>query len=195
MRDVLRSIKVFVREKRRAHRRFVRKLSRRDRKLYEAFVFLLKFTCVALPMHIVIWMNVDMAPLQEITAEMVTTLLNLLGFNAVHNGISIYMDGIRIEIIRDCTGWKSFMAVCGLVIATPKASWRDRITAILAGALVIAAVNLIRLVTTILVGVAYGIKVMEVVHIHLWRWGLTGAIVLYWYFWYRKVVLKKRKWG
>ncbi len=193
MGDVLRSIKAFVREKRRAHRRFVRKLSRRDRKLYEALVFLLKFTCVALPMHLIIWMNVDMTSLQEITAGMVITVLNLLGFNAVHDGISIYINGMRIEIIRDCTGWKSFMAVCGLVIATPDASWKDRITAILAGALVITAANLIRLVTTILVGVAYGIKVMEVVHIHLWRWGLTGTIVLYWYLWYKKVVLKKRK--
>ncbi len=177
-------------------RKFVENLSERDKKLYEVLIFLIKFTMTAGLLHFLLWMNVDMTWLQEIVAGCVAHVLNLVGYAAIANGVIVHASGVSVEIIRDCVGWKSFLAIFGLIIASPRVRWEHRLAGILGGALIIFVMNIMRLVTTIMVGIKYGTDLMDVVHIHLWRWGLTAVVIAYWYVWYLKcssVIGDKRK--
>jgi exosortase/archaeosortase family protein len=163
------------------------------RKLWAVALFLVKFNLLAIPMYLVLWLNLSYPPLQIFLTDLVCRTLNFLGYDAalVNSPISLVplisvSDQLpKIQISWDSTGWKSLYALAALTIATPFATIKGKAKFLAVGLLLLFVLNFVRILTTILTAVNYGFQYFEVVHTLLWREGLILAVVLLWYWWLR----------
>ncbi len=162
-----------------------------QKKLWNIFIFLLRFLVLAIPLHVLLWLNFDAHMLQVVTVNSVSFLLSL--FNVTHRVIDVFLivdPGSvpwTIEIIKDCVGWKSFMAVCALIFAVRKVSAKKRIKGILIAAPIIFAGNIFRIFTSIYLSVTFGYKWFDFIHNILWQWGLIALVILIWWVWLEKI--------
>jgi exosortase/archaeosortase family protein len=155
----------------------------RQEKLFELVKFFSRLLLVGLFFRLILWIYPDTSGFQAFTAEIITFIMNLIGYNFSVEGFRILTSGVDYIITQDCTGWKSGMALIGLVYAsTGKLMKHCRFLAL--GLLGIFVANLIRVVTTIMLADA-GIISFDIVHGFLWRWGLTAVVFAIWAFWYR----------
>ena len=152
-------------------------------KLWSVFLFLLKFSLFAGILHFLLWLNLDTTGLQETVANAVARILRALGYDASSDGAVVRVDSFGMEIIRDCLGWKSVLALLGLIFATPSICIKSRIYGALIGTAVILSANMVRLVTTAIIGVKLGYEGFELVHMFLWRWGLMAVVLACWLIW------------
>lgn len=157
-----------------------------QKKLWTSLVFLFTFTALALPLHLVLWLNLDTTSIQEITASNTAFFLNLFGQDVRQDGILIYTSTFIFEFIRDCTAWKSILAFLALVVATPFVTGKSKLIALLWGIPSIYAINLVRTVSTIYIGIVNP-ETVKVVHTLFWREGLILVIFAMWYLWFRNV--------
>ena len=162
-----------------------------QKKLWNIFIFLLRFLVLAIPLHVLLWLNFDAHILQVVTVNSVSFLLSL--FNVSHRVIDVflivYFGSVpwTIEIIKDCVGWKSFMAVCALIFAVRKVSAKKRIKGILIAAPLIFIGNIFRIFTSIYLSMALGYKWFDFIHNILWQWGLIALVILIWWLWLEKI--------
>ncbi len=155
-------------------------------RLWNALVFLLRFTVLAIPFHMVIWTNFDAYFLQAIVAKAVSYLLSLSGAFVSQAGNFLYIETPSlwtVEIIKDCVGWKSFLAFTGLIFAVRGASAKTRIAGVLLGAPVIFFGNIIRIYTSIYASLIFGVEKFSLIHDVLWQWGMILLVLLVWLFW------------
>ncbi len=158
-----------------------------QKKLWIMFIFLLKFSIFAVILHFLIWMNINTVPIQKFTASVVAFCLNLIGYEATANGVFVKMGEWGVEIIRDCVGWKSFLAFTGLIFATPAVTMRKRFVGVVFALIIIFISNIIRLMTTIIIGFSYGYDAFQMTHLFLWRWGLMFVVLVGWVVWMKKM--------
>jgi exosortase/archaeosortase family protein len=171
------------------------------RKLWAVAVFLIKFNLLAIPMYLVLWLNLSYPPLQVFLTDLVCRSLNFLGYGAALVGsqtstvplIFISDQLPKIQISWDSTGWKTLYALAALTIATPYATMKRKAKFLAAGLPLLFVLNFLRILTTISVAVNYGFQYFEVVHTLLWREGLIFAVVLLWYLWLRGIKYKAKK--
>lgn len=159
----------------------VERLTERQRRLLAAFRFLVVFTLLASPLYLLIAVGWEGTWLRQGMAAASTPILRVLGVEAVRNGAFIDAGTFLINVTRDSTGWKSALALTALIIATP-ASWRRRIQGIAIGVVVIAAANVLRIVTMVYASVVHQAP-YELLHTVLWRWGLTLVVLGAWLVW------------
>jgi len=161
--------------------------------LWNLFLFLTTFAVLALVLHFLVWVNWNPISVQIFHASVVSKILNLLGLNTFHSGTFIHVSGFGlVEIVKDCLGWKSMVALLGLIIATRKISWKNKVLGFLWGVVIIFIGNIVRLTTTIYSVVKLNIN-FELVHSLIWQWGLTLLIILIWFFWMRMSLSKSKK--
>jgi exosortase/archaeosortase family protein len=160
-----------------------KKLIEKQKKLQDTLIFLIKFSLFAVVLHFLLWINIDTLPLQKTTAELVAFILSLIGYESVSQGTIVKTDSWGIEIVRDCLGWKSMLAVLGLVFATPNVEVRRKLLGALFGISIVFIANIARLVTTAIVGVKFGYSGFEMTHLFLWRWGLMVVVLSGWWIW------------
>ncbi len=162
-----------------------------QKKLWNIFIFLLRFLVLAIPLHVLLWLNFDAHILQVVTVNSVSFLLSL--FSVSHKVIDVflivYFGSVPwpIEIIKDCVGWKSFMAVCALIFAVRKVSAKKRIKGILIAAPIIFTGNIFRIFTSIYLSVTFGYKWFDFIHNFLWQWGLIALVIVIWWVWLEKI--------
>jgi exosortase/archaeosortase family protein len=164
-----------------------RKLQKRIRKLLTILLFLIKFNLLAIPMYLIIHLNLSFQPLQNFLASLTKISLNLLGYYAIQQDslvITTSKDQLySIEVSWDSTGWKSMYAILALTISTPIKSWKRKLKFMAISIPTIFLINFLRILTTILVTLHYGFNYFEIVHTFLWREGLILAVVCIWSFW------------
>jgi len=171
------------------------------KKLWVVALFLIKFNLLAIPMYLVLWLDISYPPLQFFLTDLVYRALNFLGYNAalvtsptsIVPLISVSDQFPKIQISWDSTGWKSLYALAALTIATPFATIKGKVKFLAVGLPLLFALNFIRILTTILAAINYGFQYFEVVHTLLWREGLIFAVVLLWYLWLRGIKYKVKK--
>jgi len=164
-------------------KRITKKFNNTQMQLWNIFIFLMIFASSALILHLLIWINWNPVMLQKIDAWLVSKILNLIGINTIWIGTYIKISGFGlIEIIKDCLGWKSFIALTSLIVASNFVSWKNKLLGIFFGMIFVFIINIIRLVTTFYLATKQIIS-FEVIHSILWRWGLTLFILLFWYIW------------
>jgi exosortase/archaeosortase family protein len=171
------------------------------KKLWAVALFLIKFNLLAIPMYLVLWLNLSYPPLQIFLTDLVYGTLNFLGYNAtlvtssvsVVPLISISDNYPKIQISWDSTGWKSLYALAALTIATPSATIKRKAKFLAVVLPLLFVLNFTRILTTILVAVNYGFQYFEIVHTLLWREGLILVVVLLWYLWLRGIKYKVKK--
>lgn len=124
-----------------------------------------------------------------VTGNTVATaeILELLGCSIARSGPYIQdlrPGGFGIEVIGECTGIQVLVILISLTLAFP-APWPARLRGLALGALGIAAVNLLRLVTLFLLGSRFPESFHEI-HVYAWQGLFIVLVVTYWYGWARR---------
>lgn len=163
-------------------RKELRKSRDEQQQLWETTEFLAKLLAVGLVFRAILYFNPDTLFLQEQLAGTIHYLLELAGYSFELQGALIVGSPDSYYITRDCLGWKSMSAFVALVFASAD-SWRQEIKFMAAGALFIALLNIIRVLSTIVLSEA-GIISFEIIHSFLWKWGMTLAVLALWYLWF-----------
>lgn len=161
--------------------------------------FLIKFNLLAIPMYIILFLGIEFYPLQVALTDLVHWVITALGYEAVKNGIMLtfvnppFMATVIMGI--DCTAWKSMYALAALMLASPVANDRKKLKYIILGVLFVFVLNIIRLVTTVLIGYQFGMDYLDIVHTLLWREGIIFAVIAIWLLWIKKqkVIFRKRQ--
>ncbi len=167
------------------------RLDSRQKALWNVLVFLLRFLALALPFHVLLWLNFDAHFLQVFTARSVSVLLSV--FNVQHTSFDIFLviplEDVQwtIEIIKDCVGWKSFLAVCGLVFAVRGVGFQRRIIGVLFALPLIYVGNVVRIFSSIYLTRIFGYASFEVIHGILWQGGMIALILAIWIFWLDRI--------
>lgn len=97
---------------------------------------------------------------------------------------TIIHEGKAIGIDRACTGYRSFFALMGLVLAVPAIKRKKRIKGILMALAVVYLANIIRLVTTFYLSDIFG---FDLVHGLMWREGMIAVVFISWIFWLKNL--------
>lgn len=172
-------------------RRLISGFSSAQMKLWNVLVFLLRFLVLAIPLHILLWLNFDAHVLQVVTVNSVAFLLSLAGVSYEVMDVFLLVDCgsfvWTIEIIKDCVGWKSFMAVSGLMFAVRKVALRRRMIGILAAMPLIYIGNTFRIFTSIYLSILFGYEWFDFIHNVLWQGGLIALVIAIWWVWLEKV--------
>ncbi|MBD3155783.1 MAG: hypothetical protein GF368_03955 [Candidatus Aenigmarchaeota archaeon] len=154
--------------------------------LKEVFVFLVKFNLLLLPFYAVIYFDINFYGLQAAFASFIGSILRLLGYSPQVSDIFIYVGDLPIDISRDCIGWKSMYSLLALVLASPgKLKNKGKFLGIWIPSLLV--LNVFRVLIIILIGLNFGVKVLEITHKYIWQEIMIIAIIVIWYFWLKKV--------
>src|SRR3989338_6829650 len=152
--------------------------------LFSVVKFLVKFNLLAIPLYIVLALNIDFYWLERMTAEIVFLLLKIIGLNPAISNIVITIpveNGTWAAVINSaCTGWKSAYLFFALVAATPY-SLRSRAWEMVFLPLIMAA-NIARIVFMFWVA-STNLSYFEVVHAVVWAWGMALLVVGLWALW------------
>ncbi|MDY6776802.1 MAG: exosortase/archaeosortase family protein [Candidatus Nanohaloarchaea archaeon] len=162
--------------------RLKERMSDRQARMFDSFVFLVKFTALAAPLYLILGSGWNAHHLREAVALLSSGLVEVLGVETAHHGSFISSGNLLVDVTRDSTGWKSVMVFAALVFATGK-RLSYKIKGLAVGTAAIFVVNLLRISTMI-----YAVRVFEVeyelLHMLLWRWGLTFVVLSLWIFWF-----------
>jgi len=164
-------------------------------KLWTLVLFLIKFNLLAIPMYLAIFSNLSYPPLQNFLTELTYRNLNLFGYHSSlvaspesEVPLIYFSDNFpKVQISWDSTGWKSMYALLALTLATPPSDLKRKSRFLVIGIPAIFLLNYLRIITTILISLNFGIQYFEVVHTFLWREGLILAVIIFWYLWLKKV--------
>lgn len=165
--------------------RFRDGLDPRQRQLLAAFTFLAKFTGLAAPLYLLLASGWDAAWLRTAIASVSAAVLDLGGIAAASDGTFVSAGHVLVDVTRDSTGWKSVLALAGLILASRR-PWREKGRGLVIGAALVMAVNVIRIVSMVAAVVLFDAE-YEFLHLFLWRWGLTGAVIAVWAAWFFRI--------
>jgi len=158
----------------------------RKEKQYRILKFLIKFNIFALPLYLLLLTDWQSGWLQSFTADITYNLLQATGIAAERTGnfiaIQLQNGSWGAFINWDCTGWKSFLALFALIMATDfPLKKKAKGLAILLPALFL--VNIIRIVFMFHFARGFDLAYFDVVHATIWSWGLIAAILVFWVLW------------
>ncbi|MBW6451784.1 MAG: exosortase/archaeosortase family protein [DPANN group archaeon] len=163
----------------------------KQKRLFDVLIFLLKFLILALPMYLIIWSGIEFTSIIRLTSYAVAVVLSFFTGSFSYDGSLFILNTLTgelgVEIIKDCIGWKSFLALVGLIFATRKVKLKPRLLGVLIGIPVIFIGNVIRLVTTMYFTIIYGISFFDIIHSFLWEWGLVLFVLALWIVWLKKI--------
>ena len=166
----------------------VREFLKSDESKARVLKFLAKFLIFAIPLYIILYFNLEWQQLESSIAGIVSFLLGAMGFAVQRGGdfISIPVSGGQwgAFINWDCTGWKSFLALIALVMATDfSLDKKAKGLAVMLPALF--AVNIARIVFMFWFVSDFGLAYFDLVHLVIWSWGLILTILVFWAIWMR----------
>lgn len=172
-------------------KRITRRFDKKQMMLWEILLFTAKFSFFAFFLQILMLDMFEFSILVNLNANATHFILSMFSdsFRLVGNTILFETGGytVMIDIIKDCTGWKSFMALSGLIVAVRGFGIdnRKRMIGIISGAVAVFFGNIARLTTTIGYGYLYGMENFMLIHDVLWQFGLIIFILAIWNLWLR----------
>ena len=122
-------------------------------------------------------------PAQEITATHTAALLNTLGTHTVQHGTILIIGTTTAQVIPECVGAYSLLAVIALIIATPERSIKQKLTGALIAVPALHSINTARLATSFYTAHIAGISTYNFVHDWLWNSTLTISALALWAIW------------
>ncbi|MEM5801866.1 MAG: exosortase/archaeosortase family protein [Candidatus Aenigmatarchaeota archaeon] len=160
------------------------------------FVFILNI--LSLPLYLIVYFNLTFTPFQTLLASFISNLLRFSGYSvqqSEHFIKILYSGGIlHAEISWDSTGWKSLYLITALTIATPFINFKNKLKFLSIGLPILFSINIIRIFTTLLIALTYGIEYFDLIHTFLWREGLIFAVLFLWLLWINHYLkIKKTK--
>ena len=122
---------------------------------------------------------------RSFTASLVALSLSCLGLNAEATGTFVLTNGASIDVIGECTGIFSIIVYTSVILSYLTSLGNKMIGLI--GIPILYAFNLIRLISTALVGV-FMPSMLDFIHTYLWQVFLIVFVVLLFLIWQDKVV-------
>ncbi len=159
------------------------RLTPRQARMMRMLEFLVRVCVLALPLYLVIWLGLDLYPLQLAVASQSAWLLQAAGYGVVQEGTGLTADGFGFFIIPDCTGWKSMLFLFALVLAVPGISLRRRAWGLALGMPLIWLGNLARVTGVVAAQGAWGTDAALVIHDWLFQAGLVALVLGIWIVW------------
>jgi len=129
--------------------------------------------------------SVLIAPLNRHLAWMTEKCVRLLGAHATSSGPAVTMHGFSVEIRSNCNAIYEVGLYAAAVLAYP-ASLRERLVGTLVGAGVLYAVNLIRILTLLGLGVLQ-YSWFEVAHLYVWQVLFLLVVATCWFGWVSRI--------
>lgn len=106
-------------------------------------------------------------PFTSLLAHGTGALLNIAGQNVTVDETLVSGPGFAMNIYNGCNAIEAMLILLAAILAYP-ASWKARGLGLMAGVLLIQAVNFIRLVSLYLIG-RYWRSAFEVAHVTVWQ--------------------------
>ncbi|PSH01593.1 MAG: hypothetical protein BRC26_03245, partial [Nanohaloarchaea archaeon QH_8_44_6] len=163
-----------------------KEMNQRQKKLFKGLKFLSKLLIAGLIFQSILFIYPDTTSFQVFLAQIVAVIVDpLMKASFSVSGINVVTDGVRYIITQDCLGWKSMAAFTALVFASTE-KYRKNLKYIFAGVALIFLANIVRIVTTIYLSHT-GIISFQIIHDTLWKWSLTGLVLVLWILWFEKL--------
>jgi len=109
------------------------------------------------------------------------SVLAILGQETTVTGKSIYSPRFSVNIVRGCDAVEAIALYVCAVLAFPL-PFLKRLPGMIAGALLLSILNLVRVVSLFLVGV-YSRRIFDLMHIDVWQAIFIFFAVLFWILW------------
>ena len=123
------------------------------------------------------WVNV----IAEWTATWTSKAINLFGGSTTVSGTLLISDNFVANVVAECTAIGPIILYIGAVVAYP-ASKRAKLAGVAAGAVVLTAVNLVRIISLFWIGEAYP-EYLDVVHLLVWQSAIILLAIIMWLLW------------
>jgi len=161
------------------------KIKFRQKNLKKILKFLILFNALSIPLYVMIFLNIQLYPLQDLTAKAVFNILNFFGIESNLDDLFISVptgNGYFAGIIDwDCTGWKSILVFFALVFAT-ETKLEKKLYGLLFVPL-IYFINILRVSFVFYFISIYGVKYFALVHSFLWSFGMIMIVLIFWIMW------------
>jgi exosortase/archaeosortase family protein len=148
--------------------------------------FLIRLLVWAIPLYIILLLDLSLPQLQHFIADIVTYMLNLAGMHPVLKDLLISIpirDGSWGAFINwDCTAWKSLLAFLALVMAVDKGDKKKGLVLFLP---LIFVINILRIFFMFWFVQTYDLAYFGLVHTLIWSWGMIFTILIFWVIWLR----------
>ncbi|MEM5794130.1 MAG: exosortase/archaeosortase family protein [Candidatus Aenigmatarchaeota archaeon] len=164
-----------------------------NEKLLKVLLFFIKLNILVIPLYVIIYLDVSFPMLQNFLASSLHFILSKFDPSVSFKDYYLYVPfktekGLQVEtfiISFDCTGWKTMYLLFALVLATPS-ELKKKFKVLVIGSPFLFFLNFIRILTTILFCMSFGLQYLEVIHNFLWREGLILVVAAIWYIWLKK---------
>ena len=123
------------------------------------------------------WVDV----IAEWTATWTSKAINLFGGSTTVSGTLIISDNFVANVVAECTAIGPIILYIGAVVAYP-ASKRAKLAGVAAGAVVLTAVNLVRIISLFWIGEAYP-EYLDVAHLLVWQSAIILLTIIMWLLW------------
>ena len=123
------------------------------------------------------WVDV----IAEWTATWTSKAINLFGGSTTVSGTLIISDNFVANVVAECTAIGPIILYIGAVVAYP-ASKRAKLAGVAAGAVVLTAVNLVRIISLFWIGEAYP-EYLDVAHLLVWQTAIILLAIIMWLLW------------
>lgn len=120
----------------------------------------------------------------KINAQATVFLMNAFGSNVQVAGTRIFTDAAEFRIIDQCTSLGSFAIFAAAVLAVP-ASGFNKVLGIVLGFWILAAINLVRIISLVYIGIAFP-EALEIAHLLVWQTLIVLSGVVLWLMWMRR---------
>ena len=105
----------------------------------------------------------------------------LFGGSTTVSGTLLISDNFVANIVAECTAIGPIILYIGAVVAYP-ASKRAKLAGVAAGAVVLTAVNLVRIISLFWIGEAYP-EYLDVAHLLVWQSAIILLAIIMWLLW------------
>ncbi len=123
------------------------------------------------------WVDV----IAEWTAIWTSKAINLFGGSTTVSGTLLISDNFVANVVAECTAIGPLILYIGAVVAYP-ASKRAKIIGAAAGAVVLTAVNLVRIMSLFWIGEVYP-EYLDVAHLLVWQSAIILLAIVMWLIW------------
>ncbi len=124
--------------------------------------------------------------LSNLTASVLSALLGIFGVDHTIDETILYLGGISLNVIDECTGIYELFVYAGCVMAYPTSSGK-KLAGVAFGIPAIFGINMVRLLSLAFVGMWFP-SIFNYVHYYLWQVTLILLVVFVMLVWIEKIV-------
>lgn len=156
--------------------------------------FIIRLNIFAIPLYVILLLNLNVLEIQQALAGIVYALLNAAGMGPSINGLLISIpikNGSWGAFINwDCTAWKSMLAFFALVMAT---DFKNKLKGLALFIPLIFLVNILRIFFMFWFVRTFDVANFALVHAIVWSWGMIFVVLAFWLIWMKWLALPNKK--